>query len=74
MPTIDNIQFSGYGHNRVTITYRGKQYSSVTSNTLATDAYRSDNGRAPHRKGFWLTKKQAERILIDEVKRANCLA
>lgn len=73
MPSIISILPAGYGHNRVTIVFRGKEYSAVTSNTIATDAYKNDNGRAPHRRGYWLTKKHAERQLIDEVKQKNNL-
>ena len=42
MKQID-IQLSGcgYGHFLITTTYRGKQYSTVTTNTLAIDRYRN---------------------------------
>lgn len=34
---------AGYGHNRVTIIYRGKEYKCTSTNTRATDRIKDDN-------------------------------
>lgn len=67
------IESAGYGHKKVTILYRGKEYSHVTTNTLATDrlsehAYISDREVSNS-----YTYKQALQALYNEVKRANDL-
>jgi hypothetical protein len=69
--TILSIHPAGYGHNEVTIQYRnGKQYSAVTSNTIATDNYRSE----PFTNADLRRIKAAGRELINIVKRRYCLA
>jgi hypothetical protein len=64
--------FSGYGHNKVVITYRGKEYKCTSSNTQATDRIMDDNDGINHDK-YYKTKKQAYLSLYNEVKRANNL-
>jgi len=71
MKQID-IQFSGYGHFKVTTTYRGKEYSTVTTNTLAIDRYKDDETAATRGK-FYNTRNQAATALYNEIKRANGL-
>jgi hypothetical protein len=57
--------FSGYGHNRITMMYRnGKEYSTVTSNTILTDEWQSDND---------VIKRRAARQLMRIIKRARNL-
>ena len=58
---------SGYGHYKITINYRGKQYSATTSNMPAIDAYKSDKG------DYRQTPIQASVELFNEVKIANNL-
>ena len=67
------IYFSGYGHFRIFATYRGKQYSTVTTNTLAIDRYRDTDVPAKAKRDGWLTHKQAVNCLYNEIKRANNL-
>ncbi len=64
--------FSGYGHNKVTITYRGKEYKCTSSNTQATDRIMDDNDGINH-DTYYSTKKQAFMSLYNECKRANNL-
>jgi hypothetical protein len=64
--------FSGYGHNKVVITYRGKEYKCTSSNTQATDRIMDDNDGINH-DTYYSTKKQAFMSLYNECKRANNL-
>jgi hypothetical protein len=61
---------SGHGHYRVTIEFRGKEYSATTSNMPLVDAYKNNEGRQNYH-GY--TKRQASIALFNEVKRANSL-
>jgi len=78
MKTLKNLErkisffFSGYGHNKVTIIYRGKEYKCTSSNTQATDRIKDDN-EGLDRNSYYTTKKQAYLSLYNEVKRANNL-
>ena len=65
--------FSGYGHKKVTIIYRGKEYSCTSTNTIATDRINSDDAERKTPKGFYTTLKQAYLSLWNECKRANDL-
>jgi hypothetical protein len=58
---------SGHGHYKVTITYYGKQYSTITNDMPLVDAYKSEKGE--HR----TTPTQASVMLFNEVKKANNL-
>lgn len=69
MPTIDRISPNGHGHFRVTITFRGKQYSATTTNTMAIDTYRSEDDEDRSNRNY--SKKEGEKSLIWEVKTAN---
>jgi hypothetical protein len=64
--------FAGYGHQRVVITYRGKEYKCTSSNTQATDRIKDDNDGINNDK-YYKTKKQAFMSLYNECKRANNL-
>jgi hypothetical protein len=67
---IKNVSFcfSGYGHYKVIINYRGKEYKCTTTNMEAIDAAREgDNVKGR------LTRKQAFLSLYNECKRANNL-
>jgi hypothetical protein len=64
--------FSGYGHNKVTIIYRGKEYKCTSSNTQATDRIKDDN-EGINKDCYYTTKKQAYLSLYNECKRANNL-
>jgi hypothetical protein len=73
MKTLNQLQkivsfsFSGYGHYKVTIIYKGKEYKCTTTYMPAIDAARSGE------KTMGLTQKQAFLSLYNEVKRANNL-
>jgi competence protein ComGF len=77
MKTLKNLErkisffFSGYGHNKLTIIYRGKEYKCTSSNTQATDRIKDDNEGV--KDSYYKTKKQAYLSLYNEVKRANNL-
>jgi hypothetical protein len=64
--------FSGYGHNTVTITFRGKNYKCTSSNTSATDRIMDDNDGI-NNNAYYTTKKQALMSLYNECKQANNL-
>jgi len=61
MNTLKNLErkisffFSGYGHNKVTITYRGKEYKCTSSNTHATDRIKDDN-EGVNKDSYYTTK------------------
>jgi len=65
---IVSFGFSGYGHYKVNIVYRGKQYKCTTTNMEAIDAAKEGDNE----KGR-LTRRQAFLSLYNEVKRANNL-
>ena len=78
MNTLNQLQknvsffFSGYGHNKVTIKFRGKEYECISTNTHATDRIKDDN-EGLDRNSYYKTKKQAYLSLYNEVKAANNL-
>ena len=78
MNTLNQLQknvsflFSGYGHNKVTIIFRGKEYKCISTNTQATDRIKDDN-EGVNKDSYYKTKKQAYLSLYNEVKRANNL-
>ena len=67
-----SFRFSGYGHFKVTIEYRGQEYTCTTTNTMAIDRINDDNDGRSY-EGFYSTKKQALLSLWEECKRANHL-
>ncbi len=60
---ITGFSFSGSGHYKITIEFRGKSYSAITTNMPDMDLFRSDD------KGW----KGAGGRLYDEVVRKNNL-
>ena len=64
--------FAGYGHQRVVITFRGKEYHCKSTNTSATDRIFDDNDGINH-DAYYKTKKQAFISLYNECKQANNL-
>lgn len=60
---------AGYGHNKITVTFRGKEYSTVTNNTLATDRVNDDKYARDGR----MSCADAYERLFSEIKRANNL-
>ena len=64
--------FAGYGHKNVTIVYKGKQYTCVSTNVCATDRINSDEPET-FRRGFSGTLKQAYLSLWNECKAKNNL-
>ena len=65
-----SIKFSGYGHWRVTIKYRNKEYSCITTNAPAYDMRDWECGEP---KNFYSSRKQALMALYNECKRKNGL-
>jgi hypothetical protein len=67
-----SFMFSGHGHYKVTILYKGKQYTCITNNVGATDRIQSDESERFKR--FMVgTLRQAYLALWDECKRKNDL-
>ncbi len=60
---------AGYGHNKITVTYRGKEYSTITNNTLATDRVNDDKYARDRR----MSCAEAHERLLAEIKRDNNL-
>lgn len=69
-----SISFSGYGHYKVTIEYRGKIYSCTSNNTLARDRITGYADDVPERavKDFY-TYKGALLAFYEECKHKNGL-
>ena len=65
--------FSGYGHFKVSTYYRGKEYSTVTTNTLSIDRYRNTDIADRAHAQMGQTRTQAATALYNEIKRANNL-
>lgn len=67
-----DFMFSGHGHYRLTLSYRGKEYKHTTTNMQAIDAAKEDF--PPIRRGeYYETQKQALQALYNEVKQAHNL-
>lgn len=56
------IESANWGHKKVSVTIRGKIYSCITSNTLATDVLSDSEGSKR------LTLKDAYNSLYNEIK------
>jgi len=65
-----STRFAGHGHFKVTIVYRGKDYSCITTNTLAIDKIGEERTTPLE---FYVTEKQALQALWEECKRKNTL-
>ena len=65
---IRSISPCGYGHWRVTIKFRGKEYSCITTNAPAYDMRNWERGEP---KNFYNSRKQALKALYDECVRKN---
>lgn len=68
-----SFMFSGYGHKKVTIKYRNKEYSCTSTNTGATDRINSDIDGFDKNTFMFKTKKQAYLALYNECKIKNNL-
>lgn len=68
-----STRWVGYGTHKVTIKYRGKEYTCRTHNTLATDRLSEEDGTFVNARKVsgLLTLKQALSELYYECKRAN---
>lgn len=66
-------EWVGYGTHRVYIIYRGKEYSCLTHNTIATDRLRHRYERDSRSVEGGGTEKQAYLALWNECKRKNWL-
>jgi hypothetical protein len=62
------IESAGYGHKRITVEYRGKQISGITTNMPAVDDYNSEEGE---RDGRELKRKRGYTSLRNEVVRKH---
>lgn len=67
-----SYNFSGHGHYKVTIIFRGKKYTSITTNMPAIDRV-GDNDNKRDTGKVYETPKQALRALYNEVKRLHNL-
>jgi hypothetical protein len=65
---IDARKTSSYGHYRVTIHYRGKEYSCISTDSMAYDRYLDDEAKRGH-----YTQKDALISFWNECKRKNNL-
>lgn len=69
MKKIEQILQAGYGHFTITITFRRKQYSAVTTNTQAIDRYRDSDSPAKAKLDGGFTRNQAATALYNAVVR-----
>jgi hypothetical protein len=60
---------SSYGHYKVTIQYRGKEYSCISTDSMAYDRYNDEDAKG---RGIY-TQKDALQSLWSECKRKNNL-
>jgi hypothetical protein len=60
---------SSYGHYKVTIQYRGKEYSCISTDSMAYDRYNDEYAKG---RGIY-TQKDALQSLWSECKRKNNL-
>ena len=65
-----NTYFSSYGHFIVSITYRDKEYTCTTTNTMAIDCMYNEGVDYDR---YYKTAKQALLALWDECKTKNNL-
>lgn len=63
---------AGYGHKKISIIYRGKEYKCTSTNTQASDRINSDKEGIDNN-SYYKTKKQAYLSLYNECKQANNL-
>jgi hypothetical protein len=66
---IDASRTSSYGHYKVTIQFRGKEYSCISSDSMAYDRYLDDDAKRGH-----YTQRDALTSFWNECKRKNNLA
>jgi hypothetical protein len=64
------VGFKSYGHFNVSVVVNGVKYSTVTTNTMAVDAY---NDEDLEEGGYYETMEEAQDALINEVLRDNDL-
>jgi hypothetical protein len=57
-----DLRLSSYGHYRVTIQYRNKQYSCTTTNTKAVDRINSDEPNKSALLSLWNECKSANNL------------
>lgn len=62
------IKMAGYGHWRVSMDYRGKTISTVTTNSMAVDDFNSEFGEKKH---GYNRRKSGYEALCNEIIRAN---
>lgn len=69
---VERIEKTGYGHWRVTIKYRNKNYSCTTMNSMAVDAtsYDECERRSSY---FYPTCRKGYEALYNECLRSNSL-
>lgn len=63
------IRMTGYGHWRISCEYRGKNISTVTTNSSAVDDFNSEFGETDHY--GCNRRKQGYERLCSEIIRAN---
>lgn len=66
-----SILTAGYGHFKISTTYRNKTISAITTNTLAIDRYRDNESPAKAHKDGGFTRNQAAMALYNQIVRAN---
>lgn len=66
-----SVSWRGHGTYKVTITYRGHQYSSYTHNSMAYDRVKDGGNLVDTVTAYGYTMKEALRSLWDECKYKN---
>jgi len=63
---------TGYGHFRISVEIDGKEYHTVTTNTMAIDAAFDEDYDLNDNSGrYYETRREAQTALVDEILRAN---
>jgi hypothetical protein len=63
------VTFSGYGHWKISCTYRGKEIKAVTTNSMAVDDFKSSE--QGEKDGRQSRRLRGYNTLISEIIRAN---
>lgn len=64
---VDAVKTTSYGHYKVTIEYRGKKYSCISTDSMAYDRYLDDDAKTGY------TQKDALKAFWSECKKKNNL-
>lgn len=63
---------TGYGHFSISIEMDGREFTTITTNTMATDAaFDACYDDEDNSKRFYKSREEAQEALVNEILRAN---